>query len=51
MKGDIGDVPFSDEQVVQEVYQQGLGELLSEDSLESYVCEWVDEFSHAIFVS
>jgi hypothetical protein len=33
-------------QCVQEVKQAGLGELLSEDYLEAYIREWVDEFRH-----
>ena len=38
------DVLLAGEQTVEEVYEQVLVYLLSEDALETYVCEWVDEF-------
>ena len=50
-KLDVLDVPFSYQEVVQEVNQQVLADLLSEDSLEPYIGKRIDKLCHNIFFS
>lgn len=45
-KFQVCDHPFTFEQVVEEIKQQWLGELLSEDPLEADIGKWIDKSAH-----
>jgi hypothetical protein len=49
LKLHVDDIPLICQQGIQERDQHGLGNLLSEDSLESYVSEWVYELAHFLW--
>ena len=49
-KRDIHYLLLASQKVVEEVQKQRLGDLLSEDSLETYVRERIDELRHTIQV-
>ena len=49
LKLHVDDIPLVCQQGIQERDQHGLGNLLSEDSLESYVSEWVYELAHFLW--
>ena len=42
----VDNTPLAFQQGVKECEQDGLGYFLSEDALEAYVCEWINELSH-----
>ena len=46
-EGDVDDSFLALQQVVQEINEEVLADLLSEDALEAHVREWIDKSSHS----